>query len=78
MELSNRIMYKLTRDSQPGAWLVDLIPMSEETVHYLDLRLLNLLIKCAIYLSGFQAPPSNAMPNKFVVSWTTGSRSHGN
>jgi len=29
MELSNRVMYRLVRDSQPGAWLVDLIPISE-------------------------------------------------
>jgi cytochrome P450 len=27
MELSNRVMYRLVRDSQPGAWLVDLIPI---------------------------------------------------
>lgn len=32
MELSNRLMYKLVRDSQPGAWLVDLIPISERMV----------------------------------------------
>jgi hypothetical protein len=29
MELSNRVMYRLVRDSKPGAWLVDLIPISE-------------------------------------------------
>lgn len=32
MELSSRVMYRLVRDSQPGAWLVDLIPISNWSI----------------------------------------------
>lgn len=32
MELSNRVMYRLVRDLQSGAWLVDLIPISKGSV----------------------------------------------